>query len=155
MDESLREQIALFRYGVISELVSRPLAPREKEKLLAAIAAKEWVLPGSERTRIGRTTAREWAELYKNFGFDGFKPNVRSDAGRPRALPQLVQRAVLPAAFIQVDLAYPVADRLSRGLELPGQFLRRATRTDKLYHLLPKFRRVRCSVSAHRGLLSP
>lgn len=30
MDETLREVIALFRYGVISELVSRPLAPGEK-----------------------------------------------------------------------------------------------------------------------------
>src|SRR3954453_23382903 len=59
MDEILREQIALFRHGVISELVSRPLALREKEKLLAAIAAKSWTLRGSQRTQIGRTTVRD------------------------------------------------------------------------------------------------
>src|SRR5262249_59044637 len=74
MDETEREQIALFRYGVISELVSRPLAPREKEKLLAAIAAKTWVVPGSRRTQIGRTTVRDWIELYQRQGFDGLKP---------------------------------------------------------------------------------
>ena len=30
MDETLREQIALFRFGVISPLVSQPLAPGEQ-----------------------------------------------------------------------------------------------------------------------------
>jgi putative transposase len=62
MDETLREQIALFRYGVIAELISRPLAPREKEKLLGAIAERQWDVPGSQRTRIGRTTVRNWID---------------------------------------------------------------------------------------------
>ena len=54
MDDILKEKIALFRHGVIAELVRRPPAPREKEKLLCAIAEKEWSVPGSDRTRIGR-----------------------------------------------------------------------------------------------------
>ena len=54
MDETEKEKIALFRYSVIAELVRRPPAPREKEKLLCAIAEKEWSLPGSDRIRIGR-----------------------------------------------------------------------------------------------------
>ena len=63
MDETLREQIALFRYGVINELVSRPLAPGEKERLLEAIAEKEWDIPGSRRRQIGRSTAATWVKL--------------------------------------------------------------------------------------------
>jgi hypothetical protein len=46
MDETLREQLELFRYGVISELVTRTLAPGEKETLLAGISVKEWTIPG-------------------------------------------------------------------------------------------------------------
>ena len=88
MDEDLREQIALFRYGVISELVSRPLAAGEKEMLLAGIAAKSWVIPGSERTHIGRATARDWVTLYQRHGLEGLRPSPRSDAGRPRAIPR-------------------------------------------------------------------
>ena len=61
MDETVREQLALFRYGVISELVTRTLAPGEKETLLAGIAGKKWTIPGSSRTHVGRSTARDWA----------------------------------------------------------------------------------------------
>ena len=95
MDEDLREKIALFRYGVISELVARPLAPGEKEALLSDIAAKEWAIPGTRRTRIGLTTARDWVSQYQALGFDGLKPCPRSDAGRPRHLPEAVQELLL------------------------------------------------------------
>lgn len=118
MDETLREQIALFRYGVIAELISRPLAPREKEKLLGAIAERQWDVPGSQRTRIGRTTVRNWIELYQTHGFEGLKPSPRADAGRSRALPQEVQdlllalRAERPAASL---------DSLIRAVQLSGR----------------------------------
>jgi len=96
MEETpLRDQIALFRYGVIADLVSRPLAPREKEKLLSAIANKTWAIPGSPRTHIGRTTVRDWIELYETHGFEGLKPMARADAGRSRAIPQEAQDLLL------------------------------------------------------------
>jgi len=37
MDERQCEEVALFRYGVIAELVSRPLAPGEKQRLRVPI----------------------------------------------------------------------------------------------------------------------
>lgn len=95
MDETLREQIALFRYGVINELVSRPLAPGEKQRLLEAIAEKEWDIPGSRRRQIGRSTAATWVKLYEAMGFDGLKPRPRSDKGASRALPEPVQDLLL------------------------------------------------------------
>ena len=52
MEETLREQIALFRYGVIRDLVSGPLAPGDKERLLGEIAEKSWEIPGSSRHQI-------------------------------------------------------------------------------------------------------
>jgi transposase InsO family protein len=118
MDETQREQIALFRYGVISELVSRPLAPREKETLLAAITAKDWALPGSPRSRIGRTTVRDWMELYRNHGFEGLKPGRRADAGRPRAIPQEAQELLLA---LRAERPGASLDSLIRAVQLSSR----------------------------------
>ena len=95
MDKKLREQIALFRYGVISELVARPLAPGEKEQLLSKIAAQEWQIPGTERTHIGRSTVRDWIAQYEALGFEGLQPSKRRDAGHARAIPEPVQELLL------------------------------------------------------------
>jgi len=38
MDDDLSERIAVFRYGVIRDLVAGELAPGEKERKLAEIA---------------------------------------------------------------------------------------------------------------------
>jgi transposase InsO family protein len=118
MDETEREQIALFRYGVISELVSRPLAPGEKEKLLTAIAAKTWTLPGSLRTQIGRTTVRDWIELYQRHGLEGLKPRPRADSGRPRAIPEPVQDLLLA---LRAERPGASLDSLIRTVELSGR----------------------------------
>ena len=95
MDETQREEIALFRYGVIAGLIGRVLAPREKEKLLGEIAARDWTIPGSRRTRIGRSTVRDWIELHQTHGFEGLKPGPRSDTGRSRAIPEPMQDLLL------------------------------------------------------------
>lgn len=119
MDETQREQVALFRYGVISELVNRPLALREKEKLLSAIAAKSWVLPGSQRSQIGKTTVRDWIVLYQRHGLDGLKPRPRADVGRPRAIPEPVQELLLA---LRAERPGATLDSLIRAVELCGRF---------------------------------
>jgi transposase InsO family protein len=119
MDEDLREKIALFRYGVIAELVGRPPAPREKEKLLCSIAEKEWSVPGSQRSRIGRTTVRDWIVLYQTHGFDGLKPGPRCDAGRSRAIPEPVQELLLRLRAERPDSSI---DSLIRAVHLSGRF---------------------------------
>jgi len=118
MDETLREQIALFRHGVIAELVSRPLAPREKEKLLCAITEKTWTIPGSERTRIGRSTVRDWIELYQTHGFEGLKPGPRTDAGQSRAIPEEVQDLLLR---LRGERPRATLDSLIRAVHLSGR----------------------------------
>ena len=118
MQESLREQIALFRYGVISELVSRPLAPGEKEQLLTQLAARTWTIPGTHRTHLGRSTAREWAEQYKTLGFDGLKPSPRADAGRTRALPDTVQDLLLA---LRAERPRASLDSLVQAVRLSGR----------------------------------
>lgn len=118
MDETLREQIALFRYGVISEIVSRPLAPGEKERLLEAITAKEWDVPGSSRRRIGRSTAGDWVGQYEAMGLEGLKPRRRSDQGSSRAIPELVQQLLLA---LRRERPKASTESLIRAARLSGQ----------------------------------
>ena len=118
MEKDLREQIALFRYGIIAELLGRTPAPREKEKLLCAIAEREWSIPGSRRTRIGRSTVRDWIELYQTHGFEGLKPGPRADAGRSRTIPEPVQELLLK---LRAERPNASLDSLIRAVHLSGR----------------------------------
>lgn len=118
MDESLREQIALFRYGVISELVSRPLAPGEKNRLLLRISEQQWTIPGTRRRTIARETARDWVAQYEAMGLDGLKPRQRSDKGTSRALPEAVQDLLLR---LRRERPKASVGSLIRALRLSGQ----------------------------------
>lgn len=118
MQEDLRQQIALFRYAVISELVSQPLAPGQKEQRLAQLAAKPWAIPGTHRTTVGRSTVREWVEQYKALGFDGLKPCPRADAGKPRALAEPVQDLLLA---LRAERPRASIDSLIKAVHLCGR----------------------------------
>lgn len=118
MDRKLREQIALFRYGVISELVTRPLAPGEKEQLLSRISAQQWQIPGTRRTHIGRSTVRDWIAQYEALGFEGLQPSKRSDAGRARAIPEPVQDLLLQ---LRAERPQASVRSLIRAVQLSGQ----------------------------------
>jgi transposase InsO family protein len=84
------EQVALFRYGLISDLVhpavgdeGRRLYERLREK-----AAKSYCIPGSRRTHVAVETLRDWLSAYKAGGFDALRPKLRADIGHARAVPQ-------------------------------------------------------------------
>jgi hypothetical protein len=56
MEEELREKIALFRFGVIAPLVGRHLDRGGRQRILRQIVTSRWLIPGSSRTAIGRST---------------------------------------------------------------------------------------------------
>ena len=118
MEETLREAIALFRYGVISDLVSRPLAPGEKARLLRQISEQEWTIPGTSRCTIGRTTASDWVAQYEAMGLDGLKPRPRSDKGTSRAIPEKVQDLLLR---LHRERPKASVDSLIRAARLSGE----------------------------------
>ena len=89
-DEDLRQQIALFRYGVIADLVhlrrgERGIGARLREK-----AARTYTIPGTRRERIAVNTMRDWLYLYRAGGFEALYPKRRADRGRARRLPEAV-----------------------------------------------------------------
>ena len=88
MDKKLREDIALFRYGVISELVSSRLDPGELTHLITNKSEQRWHIPGTSRTRISSSTIRRWLRLYENSGRDlaSLYPAKRCDRGSNRSV---------------------------------------------------------------------
>jgi putative transposase len=92
--EQRAEEIALFRYGLISDLV-RPADgdPSTRPTLYARLrekAARSYCIPGSRRTHVAVETMRDWLALYREGGFDALKPTPRKDIGSARSIPQAV-----------------------------------------------------------------
>jgi transposase InsO family protein len=80
-DKTLAQQIALFRYGVIADLLHLKPGKGELYKLLAEKSAHPYLIPGTLRTRVAPETMRDWLRLYRQGGFDALKPKGRADSG--------------------------------------------------------------------------
>ena len=68
-DPEYQQQVAVFRYGVIADLLH---APPDAGSLAARIRAKteqSYVIPHSSRTRIGVSTIYGWLQQYLQGGF--------------------------------------------------------------------------------------
>ncbi len=95
LDKDLQRQIALFRYGVIADLVHLPRGYRGIGARLKAKAALTYAIPGSNRDRVAVNTMRGWLSHYRAGGFEALYPKRRADRGRARRLPEpVVQRLV-------------------------------------------------------------
>jgi putative transposase len=88
MDEDAKKAIAVFRFGVIADLVGRKLNRGEKERILTEKVSCEWDIPRSGRTYIGRSTILTWLRIYERSGrnLESLYPDERSDKGASRAL---------------------------------------------------------------------
>ena len=83
----LNTEIALFRYGLIAQLVHTPPDTGQQECLLREIASRTYTIPGSTRTQVSVTTLRRYLATYREKGFDALRPTPRVDTGAPRAFP--------------------------------------------------------------------
>ena len=94
-DPEYQQQVAVFRYGVIADLLH---APPDAGSLAARIRAKteqSYVIPHSSRTRIGKSTVYGWLQQYLQGGFDALMPKRRSDQGCARRMPVELIEALL------------------------------------------------------------
>jgi transposase InsO family protein len=94
-DPAHAQAVALFRYGLIADLLHMPLGSRGLYPRLREKAALDYVIPGSKRTRVAAETLRHWLKDYRRGGFDALFPKDRSDRGRSRALSQATADALL------------------------------------------------------------
>lgn len=107
MTDPHAQAIALFRYGLIADLLHLPAGSHGLYARLRAKAAAEYAIPGSSRTRVAAETIRHWLKAYRQGGFDALLPKPRADRGRSRALPQPMADALLSLKEEQPHLSIP------------------------------------------------
>ena len=94
-DEELRKAVALFRYGLIADVLRLPPGSREIRRTLHHKAQRTYTIPGTRRTRVALETMRDWLSLYRNGGFEALYPKARADRGRPRRMPPEVAELLI------------------------------------------------------------
>ena len=117
MDEQLREQVALFRYGLIVPILNgQVLSPKD---YLAEITAKKHQVPHYGEKVFTQKTIKHWLLMYRRYGFDGLKPRSRSDQGLSRKLSPDFQDQILALRKAKRNLPLSVFyDELVRSGEI-------------------------------------
>lgn len=111
MTEEHKQQVAVFRFGVIHEFTgSTRLDHGETAALLREKCARKWDIPFSTRTSISPNTILRWVRAYLSSGgkLEALFPRGRSDAGRPRAMDEETGLTLL--ALRRERPKMPVAD---------------------------------------------
>jgi len=113
-DAERRKQVALFRYGLIADLVQLPPNHRGLYKQLADKAAREYEIPGSLRRHIAAETLRGWLRDYRRGGYDALLPKVRNDLGTARTIPPQVVDLLCELKDESPDLSIPLVIKKAR-----------------------------------------
>lgn len=83
MTEKEREQVALFRYGLIAPLLNGQV---DQKEYLMEQAGKNHSIPYYGERKIAPKTIQEWLLNYRRNGFNALKPKKRADRGNSRRL---------------------------------------------------------------------
>ncbi|HEX9972160.1 MAG TPA: DDE-type integrase/transposase/recombinase [bacterium] len=97
MDDKKREEIALFRYSLIVPFLSQEeLEWGVKGELVQRMTQQIHAMPFSKKSSLHESTIRRYLKLYRDNGFDGLKPNSRTDIGTSHKIPaELLEKAFL------------------------------------------------------------
>lgn len=109
-----RREIALFRYGVIADLVQLEPHHRGLYAMLAKKAEAEYTIPGSLRRHVAPETMRGWLRAYRRGGFDALVPRVRADHGSARSIPPHVVDLLCHLKDDAPDLSIPGLIKVAR-----------------------------------------
>jgi len=67
MIEDEKMQVAMFRFGVISDFVTGAQMGRgEKRRLMRDKCARKWQIPFSHKSSLSIGTINRWCRLYRN-----------------------------------------------------------------------------------------
>jgi transposase InsO family protein len=115
-----RHEVALFRYGLIADLVHLPPGTKGLYQRLQDKAAGQYCIPGTSRTRVAAETLRDWLKSYRQGGFDALMPKPRTDRGRSRGLPPAVVDALLSIKEANLSLSVRlVIDEARKSAQVP------------------------------------
>jgi putative transposase len=112
------DAVALFRYGVIADLIHLDPQERQISARLRAKAERTYVIPRSTRRHVAAETIRDWLQAYRRGGFEALRPKPRSDCGQLRALDQSVADLLCSIKEQHSDYSIPlvIQEARARGL---------------------------------------
>ena len=84
MEENLRNQIALFRYGVLAPYIQRQVDTKAPWRFFRSAANKKYQYIDGTFRSVSPSSIERWLKSYNEKGFDGLKPIGRSDVGKQR-----------------------------------------------------------------------
>lgn len=108
------EELALFRYRVISEAASPRLSPAERGRLARELATRTWVAPEGTERQISRTSIDRWLAAYAKDGLAGLAPVPRTDRGRPRSGRQWLEQAATLRRAVPARSSVQIVDIIGR-----------------------------------------
>src|SRR2546425_12691326 len=79
------EAVALFRYGLIADLLHLPPGHRRLQAQLREKADREYEIPGSARRRVAAETLRDWLYAHRRGRFYPPNPRPPRHKGHPPA----------------------------------------------------------------------
>lgn len=95
MTDNDREEIALFRFSLISPILNRQV--ENQSQYLAEIATQKHNVPYYGVREYSPKTMEEWVRKYRKHGFNGLKPKSRNDKGQSRILTPELKEIILNA----------------------------------------------------------
>ncbi len=132
MTAEQKQQVAVFRFGIIAEFVGAiRLDHGEQEKLLRQKCVRKWQIPFSNKSRISRSTVLRWVRLYQESGakLEALFPQDRADHGKVRALDEETSLALVELRRQLPKMPVPELIRLmgERSLVSAGTHLSQTT----------------------------
>lgn len=86
MEENIRNEIALFRYGVLAPYIQRQVETNEPWTYFKDAANKKYQYIDGTFRNVSPSSMGRWLKTYNKKGFDGLKPLRRSDVGKQRKI---------------------------------------------------------------------
>ncbi len=145
MIEDEKMQVAVFRFGVISDFVTGAQMSRaEKRRLMRDKCARKWQIPFSEKTSLSIGTINRWCRLYKHSNGDlkSLQPKDRCDQGKSRAMDEDTCLSLIELKLETPALTVPLLieqinrlNRVSPGIVLNNSTVYRFLHQQNLVHL--------------------
>ena len=86
MEKDSKRQVALFRYSVISPLITNPENYCSNNDFFKSAANKSYIDTYGRKRIVSKGTIERWYYKYKEKGFDGLIPQRREDSGTSRKI---------------------------------------------------------------------
>ncbi len=83
--DAIKNDIALFRYGLIAPIITDTFNESSKTEFLRNVSSKTYIVNGKEQ-RFAPETIRDWVYKYQEGGFNALIPKTRNDCNSSRKL---------------------------------------------------------------------